>query len=84
MSGRSPSTVTRLFKKITGTGFKQYQLTCRLQLAAEQLKVVPNRPVAEIAAEAGFDDPFYFSRVFHKHMGCSPSDYRVADEGDRR
>ena len=82
MSGRSPSTVTRLFKKMTGTGFKQYQLTGRLQAAAEQLKIAPNRPVADIAVEAGFDDPFYFSRVFHKHIGRSPSEYRNDRRGE--
>lgn len=76
MSGRSPSTVTRLFKKITGQSFKQYQIAFRLQRAADQLKLRPNSPVADIAASVGFDDPFYFSRLFHKHMGQSPSDYR--------
>jgi AraC-like DNA-binding protein/ligand-binding sensor protein len=82
LSGRSPSTVTRLFKKITGSGFKPYQMACRLQFAADRLTAAPNRPVAKIAAEAGFDDPFYFSRVFHKHTGRSPSEYRNEKRGD--
>jgi two-component system response regulator YesN len=82
ISGRSPSTVTRLFKKITGSGFKQYQMACRLQAAADQLDAAPTRPIAEIAAEVGFDDPFYFSRVFHKHTGRSPSEYRNAQRGE--
>lgn len=76
MSGRSPSTVTRLFKKITGKSFKQYQITFRLQRAAEMLTNSPSRPVAEIAAAVGFGDPFYFSRLFHKTIGKSPSEYR--------
>ncbi len=79
MSGRSPSTVTRLFKKITGQSFKQYQVTFRMQRAAELLLDRPNRPVADIAAAIGFDDPFYFSRQFHKHIGKSPTDYRKAE-----
>jgi AraC-like DNA-binding protein len=76
MSGRSPSTVTRLFKKVTGRSFKQYQVEFRLQRAAELLIDRPGRPVAEIAATVGFEDPFYFSRQFHKHTGLSPSDFR--------
>jgi AraC-like DNA-binding protein/ligand-binding sensor protein len=76
LSGRSASTVTRMFKKVTGRSFKQYQLDVRLQQAAELLKAMPNRPVAEIARLSGFEDPFYFSRIFHKRIGLSPSDYR--------
>ena len=76
MTGRSPSTVSRLFKKITGRSFKQYQIWFRLQRAGTLLKTRPNSPVLEIAQAVGFDDPFYFSRLFHKHLGVSPSDYR--------
>ncbi|MDH3345649.1 MAG: PocR ligand-binding domain-containing protein [Kiritimatiellaceae bacterium] len=76
MSGRSPSTVTRLFKRITGKSFKQYQVGLRLQRAADQLIGSPSRSVSDIAASVGFDDPFYFSRLFHKHMGQPPSEYR--------
>lgn len=75
-SGRSPSTVTRLFKKVTGRSFKQYQTEARIRFAAERLLACPGRPVAEIAAEAGFEDPFYFSRLFHKQTGVSPRTYR--------
>jgi AraC-like DNA-binding protein len=74
--GRSPSTVTRLFKKVTGKSFKQYQTAYRMQQAASQLENLPNRPVADIAQMVGYADPLYFSRAFHKQYGCSPSEYR--------
>jgi AraC-like DNA-binding protein len=76
MVGRSPSTVSRLFKKVTGRSFKQYQVHYRLELAAAQLKTKPNCPVAEIAQAVGYDDPLYFSRVFRKQYSWSPSEYR--------
>lgn len=76
MTGRSPSTVSRLFKQSTGRSFKQYQLGFRLERAASLLVSKPNRPVTEIAAELGFDDPLYLSRIFNKHFGLSPRDYR--------
>lgn len=76
MTGRSPSTVTRLFKKMTGRSFKQYQTELRLQLAAELLEMHPNLPVGEVARQIGIEDPFYFSRLFHKHSGFSPTEYR--------
>ncbi len=76
MIGRSPATATRLFKKVTGQSFKQYQTAHRMEQAAVMLKSMPNRPVAEIAQSLGYDDPLYFSRAFNKRHGCSPSRYR--------
>ncbi len=76
MIGRSPSTVSRLFKKATGRSFKQYQVWFRLEQASKLLTSMPSCPVTEIAQAVGFDDPLYFSRVFHKHLGSSPSNYR--------
>jgi AraC-like DNA-binding protein len=32
--------------------------------------------VKELAASVGFEDPFYFTRVFKKIVGESPSEYR--------
>lgn len=80
MTGRSGSTVTRLFKKMTGRSFKQYQLDVRLQRAGELLVERPGCPVAEVARQIGIEDPFYFSRLFHKHTGLSPSDYRKTNQ----
>lgn len=77
--GRSASTVSRVFKKVTGRSFKQYQVNHRLSLAADQLKAKPNSPVAEIAMAVGYDDALYFSRVFRKEFNCSPSEYRLTD-----
>lgn len=82
ISGRSPSTLTRLFKKLTGQSFKQYQTGFRLQRAAELLEMMPNHPVCEIAQRVGFDDPFYFSRLFRRHMGRAPSDFRNHSAGE--
>ena len=32
--------------------------------------------VTEISAIIGYDNPLYFSRLFKKHKGVSPSEYR--------
>ena len=74
--GRSPSTLTRLFKKVTGSSFKQYQTHCRMEQAAHLLKSMPNRPVGDIAQSLGYEDPLYFSRAFRRYHGCGPSSYR--------
>ena len=80
MIGRSPSTVTRIFKKITGCGFKQYQTETRLERAARMLKTHANAPVMEVARTVGYDDGLYFSRVFARQYGCSPTDFRQRSE----
>jgi len=34
--------------------------------------------ISEIAEAVGYDNPLYFSRLFHKHIGVSPTVYRKA------
>jgi len=63
------------FKQITGYGIKQYLLLCRLSLASEWL-CSTNRPVTDIAMEAGFTDINNFGRYFRREIGCSPTEYR--------
>jgi len=43
-------------------------------LQAQLLRTL--RPVREVAYEVGFDDEFYFSRLFKRSTGCSPQFYR--------
>jgi hypothetical protein len=63
------------FKKETGTTIYQYILRCRCEHLAYML-VTTNRPIIEIAYEAGFTDYNNIARVFKKFYGCSPVEYR--------
>lgn len=49
----------------------------RLKQAQEMLRN-SDRPVSDIAYAVGFSDPKYFSKVFRKEVGMSPTDYRNA------
>lgn len=53
----------------------QYLLTIRVNNAASLLETT-DYSMAEIAAIVGYEDPFYFSRLFRKIKGVSPRDYR--------
>ncbi|MCI5732079.1 MAG: AraC family transcriptional regulator, partial [Eubacterium sp.] len=43
---------------------------------SQMLLETTNYAVNEIARIVGYDNPLYFSRLFHKQKGCSPSEYR--------
>lgn len=66
---------TRLFKTYTGMTFKQFVTMIRLQKSRECLAETDDT-IVDIAYLSGFNSVKTFNRVFHKHMGCSPSTYR--------
>jgi YesN/AraC family two-component response regulator len=37
--------------------------------------------IKEVAAKLGYDDPYYFSRIFQKILGCPPLAYRRSVKG---
>ncbi|MBR2339927.1 MAG: helix-turn-helix transcriptional regulator [Clostridia bacterium] len=63
-----------LFKKKKGVGFSMYLKNLRIQ-QAHKLISEGIKSVAEISFSCGFRDPMYFSKVFKKINGCSPSEY---------
>ncbi|MDD3411863.1 MAG: helix-turn-helix domain-containing protein, partial [Eubacteriales bacterium] len=42
---------------------------------AAQLLQSSQLNVSEVACSVGYDDPYYFSRVFRQRFHCSPRDY---------
>jgi transcriptional regulator GlxA family with amidase domain len=44
---------------------------------AKGLLALTSRQMADVARAAGFDDPYYFSRLLHAKEGVSPSEFRV-------
>lgn len=63
------------FKKITKTTPMKYIVSLRITNAMNMLEN-KNYNVSQIAAAVGYDNPLYFSRLFKKHVGMSPSEYR--------
>lgn len=43
-----------------------------------RLLMETNLKVFEIANQVGFNDPYYFSRIFKKHTSCTPMEYRIS------
>lgn len=65
----------RNFKQLVNHTPMQYLLTIRVNNAASLLETT-DYSMAEIAAIVGYEDPLYFSRVFRKIKGMSPTEYR--------
>lgn len=63
------------FHKYTGFRPIDYVINYRMERARELLKV-GNFSIRDIAVSVGYDNPLYFSRVFKKKFGVSPSEYR--------
>lgn len=63
---------TELCRRQTGMPPLGLLIRLRLQRAMDLLQQ-GNHNVAEAALAVGYDDPFYFSRLFRKHMGMPPS-----------
>ena len=75
LRGMSASNFYRVFKQISGSTPLQYILKLRLS-NAQNLLENSNLSIAEIASAVGYENPLYFSRLFNKHIGVSPSEYR--------
>lgn len=71
----SVSLFLRNFKSVFNVSPKQYIQDIRMNNAQSLLEST-SYSVAEIAAIVGYDNPLYFSRIFHKEKGMSPTDYR--------
>lgn len=71
----SVSWFLRNFKEFVGQSPTQYLLTLRMNNAVSLLETTDYN-VNEISAIIGYDNALYFSRLFKKHKGVSPSEYR--------
>lgn len=74
-AGLSPYHFLRVFRTLVGMTPHQYVLRTRINRAATQLRL-SDRPVSEIAFEAGFNDLSTFNRRFRGLMGTPPRAYR--------
>ncbi|MCI8282134.1 MAG: AraC family transcriptional regulator [Lachnospiraceae bacterium] len=73
--GMSVSWFIRNFKAYTGSTPLQYLVSIRITNAQVLLETTAYT-VTEIGRIVGYENPLYFSRIFHKQTGFSPSEYR--------
>lgn len=66
---------SRTFRRQMGLSPQQYLIHLRLSRAKELL-VSTDCLVEEVARMVGYDNPLYFSRLFSRHFGVSPREFR--------
>lgn len=74
-AGLSPTHFIRVFKRHFAISPMAYVIQKRVGLACSLLTET-FMPLKQISLKVGYDDPYYFSRLFRKILGVSPSAYR--------
>lgn len=75
--GISVSHMSRVIHKSMGCAFPDILQKIRLERAITLLMARPNISIAELAQQSGFSSPSYFSTIFKKMYGLTPSGYRL-------
>ena len=82
-AGLSPYHFLRMFGRVLGVTPHQFLIRARLRRAA-RLLAADDRPVTDVAYDAGFADLSNFVRTFQRAAGLSPAKFRRAAGGDRK
>ncbi len=72
----SAGRLSHLFKAQTGRSVIEYLHELRLEKVCSDLRESA-LTIGEIAGTAGYNDTRFFYRVFRRHVGCSPTEYRA-------
>ena len=75
--GLSSGYLCRIFKDETGGSINTYINNLRMNKAGELLSD-KNSYIKEVAVAVGFEDQLYFSRLFKRYSGLTPSEYRAS------
>ncbi len=74
----STSHFSMMFRKSTGMPPIDYFIHLKMQKAC-QLLYANGSKIKDVAQELGYEDPYYFSRLFKKFMGLSPEQYKMSN-----
>ena len=75
LEGLSNSRYITLFSKEMGKTPSEYILDLRLNRACDLL-LTTDMEISAIGASSGYSDQYFFSKIFKKHIGISPQEYR--------
>lgn len=73
--GVSQTSLNRMFRTYKDTSFSVYLTTTRIEKAKNVMNKNPHLYIKEVAERVGYNDQFYFSRIFRTMEGICPSEY---------
>lgn len=76
----SSAYISKIFKEEVGEAPINYLIQLRLEKAKEKLVQEEHASIKSISTSVGYDDMYYFSKLFKKYYGVSPLHYRSAYE----
>jgi len=71
----NPSYFSRYFKRLTGKNFTDYVHQYKMEIASKMLRS-SSQTLESLAMVLGYSDRTYFSKVFKKYIGMTPSEYK--------
>lgn len=71
-----PTYFSKMFKSIMHVGFTEFLITKRIENACHYL-VTSTLKINDISVMVGYENPRYFSQIFKKFTGYTPSQYRI-------
>jgi AraC-like DNA-binding protein len=74
---------SRKFKEKTGHAPMDYFIRLKIQRASEEI-LTTDKKIVHIAQSLGYEDPYYFSRIFKKIVGTSPARFRTERQAAER
>jgi len=78
----SPNYFSRIFKTEYKQSFVEYLTRIRIE-AAKKMILKADKSISDICWDVGYNDPNYFTKVFKKVTGQTPSEYREAKTNQR-
>ncbi len=72
---KSESTISHTIKKELGISFKDLLIDRRLKHFEQQVIINPALQIKDAIENTGYEDALYFSRLYKKKRGCSPSSF---------
>lgn len=75
-AGVHPAHLAKRFRALHGASVGEFLRRARIDFAARELRET-ERPLADVAREAGFSDQSHFTKVFRRLTGRTPGEYRA-------
>lgn len=78
--GVSQTYMSRLLRNYGSTSFSVFLTQCRIDAAMSLIRQHPDILLRDVAACVGYDDPSYFSKVFHQATNKTPTQFAAEAE----